>query len=96
MTSPADPITVVIVDDQPVIRGGAALLAPQVTRRVIAASVEDARRPVRTDRAVLTHLTDREREVLSLIARGHSNPEIATDLYISETTAKTHVSDVLS
>ena len=79
-----------------IVHEGAALLAPQVTRRVIAAFVEDARRPAPIALDALTQLTDREREVLALIARGHSNSEIAKGLYISETTAKTHVSNVLS
>ncbi len=73
---------------------GDALLAPAVTRRVID---EFARRPV-SDRileALLDTLTDRETEVLRLLATGASNAEIAAALVVSEATAKTHVSNVL-
>jgi DNA-binding NarL/FixJ family response regulator len=78
------------------VHGGAALLAPQVTRRVIASFVDGGAPPVPTDTTTLSSLTGREREVLALLARGRSNAEIASDLYISETTAKTHVSNVLN
>ncbi len=77
-----------------VVAAGDALLAPAVTRRVVDAFV---RRP-QPDRALaerLLALTPREREVLELIARGHSNAGIARSLVVSEATAKTHVSNVL-
>lgn len=76
-----------------VVAAGEALLAPSVTRRLIA---EFARRPVAVNPApALDELTDREREVLVLMARGLSNAEISTSLFIAETTVKTHVGRVL-
>jgi DNA-binding NarL/FixJ family response regulator len=77
-----------------VVAGGDALLAPAVTRRLIA---EFAARP-RPDRprpTSLAGLTARETEVLRLIARGRSNGEIATDLVVAEQTVKTHVGRIL-
>jgi DNA-binding NarL/FixJ family response regulator len=70
---------------------GEALMAPTVTRRLIA---EFAARPEhRTiDTTALRELTDREREVVALVAGGLSNEEIAAELYISPATARTHVS----
>ena len=77
-----------------IVAGGEALLAPSVTRRLIEefATGPD---PHRTPPAALEVLTEREREVLSLVARGLSNGEIATELFISPATAKTHVSRVM-
>ncbi len=77
-----------------VVAGGDALLAPQVTRRLIAefASRPDPGAPEMAD---LASLTDREREILVLVARGMSNHEIADELVISPLTAKTHVSRIL-
>ena len=77
-----------------IVASGDALLAPSVTRRLI----EDfARRPTREETAKeLEDLTDREAEVLVLIARGQSNSEIAESLEIGETTVKTHVGRVLT
>jgi DNA-binding NarL/FixJ family response regulator len=70
---------------------GHALLSPSVTRRVIDTFVrQQPRRPVDPQR--LEVLTDREREVLALVAEGLSNDEIAERLIMSPLTAKTHVS----
>ncbi|MGX1808448.1 response regulator [Nocardia sp. NPDC055321] len=77
-----------------VVARGDALLAPSVTRRLLDEFAAQADRPApATDR--LTALTTREIEVLTLIARGRSNLEIAGDLVISEQTAKSHVSRIL-
>jgi DNA-binding NarL/FixJ family response regulator len=74
---------------------GDALLAPSVTRRLIEAF---ARRPPETSPAPsrLASLTARERDVLLLLARGRSNAEIASALFVSEATVKTHVGNVLA
>jgi DNA-binding NarL/FixJ family response regulator len=74
---------------------GDALLAPSVTRRVIE---EFVRRPLSSAQTLppeVAELTARELEVLKLIARGLSNAEIAKELFVSETTVKTHVAHVL-
>ena len=80
---------------------GDALLAPEVTRRVIArfAELPAGTGPTPTSRrdaaAARIELTDREAEVLGLVAEALSNAEIAERLYIGEATVKTHVSNVL-
>ena len=75
-----------------VISSGDALLAPSITRRLIE---EFARRPPTVTRTELDELTEREREVLVLMARGLSNKEISRALFVAETTVKTHVGRVL-
>lgn len=77
-----------------VVAGGEALLAPAVTARVIATFTGRPGRASRPD--LLTGLTDRERDVLVLVARGLSNGEIATHLVLGEATVKTHVSRLLA
>lgn len=73
---------------------GHALLAPEVTRRVISRFARAPGRVVRHgDR--MSELTERERDVLVLMARGFSNSEIAADLVLGEATVKTHVSRIL-
>jgi DNA-binding NarL/FixJ family response regulator len=72
------------------VAGGEALLSPSVTRRLIAEFATRAKEPVRSPE--LDHLTDREREVMALVAEGLSNEEIAHRLFMSPATAKTHVS----
>jgi DNA-binding NarL/FixJ family response regulator len=74
---------------------GDAIVAPSVTRRLLARYVGVGAVPV-TSGAELETLTEREREVLALMARGLSNGEIAGQLYVSEGTVKTHVSRVLA
>jgi DNA-binding NarL/FixJ family response regulator len=78
-----------------VVAGGQALLAPSVTRRLIEAYISSAPRPGLAGADNLDELTTREREVLTLIAEGLSNSEIAETLQLSTLTAKTHVSRIL-
>jgi len=75
------------------VAAGDALLSPAVTKRVIA---QFTRIPRPTPPAELDDLSEREREVFRLIARGLSNGEIAQELFISETTVKTHVTHILA
>jgi DNA-binding NarL/FixJ family response regulator len=80
-----------LVDAVRVVARGDALLSPGVTRRLIAnIAGRGSSRPV--DAARLSVLTEREREVMSLVATGMTNDEIAAALYLSPLTAKTHVS----
>lgn len=84
-TEPAD-----LISGVRAVAGGDALLSPGVTRRLIAEFATRAKQPVNT--AALRALTDREREVMALVAQGLSNEDIAGTLFVSPATAKTHVS----
>ena len=84
-----------LLDAVRVVASGEALLAPSVTRRLIAEFIrhpEPTQRPVRK----LAGITDREREVLTLIARGMSNSEIEHHLHLSRGTVKTHIGRLLA
>ncbi|HEX6329432.1 MAG TPA: response regulator transcription factor [Jiangellaceae bacterium] len=91
-----DTLPVDLLNAVRVVAAGDALIAPRITRRLIE---EFARRPApaATDatRKALDQITEREREVLELVARGQSNAEIAAQLYVSHATVKTHVSRLL-
>ena len=77
-----------------VVTAGEALLAPSVTRRIIE---QFARQPVRPELGErLDALTQRELEVLQLLASGKSNAELAAELFVTEGTIKTHVSSLLA
>lgn len=84
-----------LIDAVTALAGGDGLLSPEVTRRVIERSV---RSTVTTTSAApeLELLTDRELEVLHLVAKGLSNSEIAGTLFVGEATVKTHVSNLLT
>src|SRR5690606_6424429 len=76
------------------VAAGDALLGPSLTRRVIDTFAGRGRGHVR--RGLLDGLTDREREVLELMARGMSNAEIAGELFVGESTVKSRASKVLA
>jgi DNA-binding NarL/FixJ family response regulator len=78
-----------------VVAAGDGLLAPSVTRRLIA---EFARKPARSPvlSRTLDGVTNREREVLALVAQGLSNSEIAGQLHVSQATVKTHLNHLLT
>jgi DNA-binding NarL/FixJ family response regulator len=78
-----------------IVAEGEALLAPSVTRRLIAHFSRASRVPPERRRD-FGQLTEREREVLSLLARGLSNAELASTLHVSLPTVKTHVSRILT
>ena len=91
-----DTLPVDLINAVRVVAAGDALIAPSITRRLIE---EFTRRPEPAAAAAaaqaLDQLTEREREVLGLVAKGHSNAEIAAALHVSHATAKTHVSRLL-
>ncbi len=81
-----------LLDAVRTVAAGEALLAPSVTRRIVE---EFARRPAAPAAAAeVSDLTERELDVLRLLARGRSNAEIAEELFVGEATVKTHVSNV--
>ncbi|MGW1722382.1 response regulator [Streptomyces sp. NPDC002306] len=86
-----------LADGVRVVAAGEALLAPSVTRRLITefSKLSDTPRPASTAQAAYGELTERETEVLVLIAQGLSNAEIAGRLVVAESTIKTHVSRIL-
>ena len=77
------------------VAAGDALLAPDITRRLIQDYVSRPRQPTKPQ-PIFDALTSREVEVLTLIAGGRSNREIANDLYLSEPTVKTHITRIFA
>ncbi|HEY0716175.1 MAG TPA: response regulator transcription factor [Streptosporangiaceae bacterium] len=90
-TEPADLLQAIRVVER-----GDALLSPSVTRRLITDLAARPAGPAPAASRLLAALTDREREVMALVATGLSNDEIATRLYLSPLTAKTHVSRTMT
>lgn len=78
------------------VHAGDAVIAPSSTKRLIENLAQILPDEQKAPPAVLDALTDREREVLVLMARGRSNTEIAADLFVAEATVKTHVGRVLA
>ncbi|MBM2619910.1 response regulator transcription factor [Actinoplanes sp. LDG1-06] len=78
------------------VAAGGAVIAPPVLARILVRVAEALPAPETTSSGKLDTLTEREREVLVHVARGHSNAEIAAALQVSETTIKTHVGHVLT
>ena len=74
------------------VAAGDALLAPSITRRLIEAHLRGSARP----RPDLLHVTDRQADVLRLVARGLANQEIASRLHLAESTVKGYVSEMLA
>jgi DNA-binding NarL/FixJ family response regulator len=85
-----------LVEAVRVVSRGSALIAPEVTRSIIQAFARIPHASARAPERVRSVLTPREIEVLTLLARGMSNTEIAEELTVSEATAKTHVGHILT
>jgi DNA-binding NarL/FixJ family response regulator len=83
-----------LVDSIRVVAAGNSLFGPTATRRLLEQFAQRPE-PRSAGLATIENLTGREREILRLLASGHSNAEIAKELYLSETTVKSHVSAVL-
>jgi DNA-binding NarL/FixJ family response regulator len=90
-TPPAD-----LLEGVRVVAAGEALLSPGITKQLIEAVVKRHAETVEADSPTIDVLTDREREVLSLVAKGLSNAEIGSQLYVSPATEKTHVARILT
>ena len=88
-TSPADELVRAVR----IVAAGDSLLSPSITRRLVE---EFARRPVASEPSGLDELTPRELDVLRLMARGHSNAEIAAELFVEPSTVKSHVASILA
>ena len=88
-TGPADDLVRAVR----VVASGESLLSPSVTRRLVE---EFARRPSGAPPAAVDDLTPRELDVLKLLARGLSNAEIATELFVEASTVKSHVASILA
>ena len=84
-----------LIDSIRLVAAGNALLGPTVTQRLLTRFAETTAADDGDAEAALASLTDRERVILRLLAEGLSNAEIAAELVISETTVKTHVSNLL-
>ena len=82
-----------LIDAIRLVAGGNALLGPTVTFRLLERFAE-AQPSTEPDPAIISGLTEREREILELIARGLSNAEVAHQLFLGETTVKSHVSNI--
>jgi DNA-binding NarL/FixJ family response regulator len=78
------------------VRSGDALLAPSITRRLVERFAPQSRASAVVEHRDMSTLTPREVEVMRLLARGLSNAELASELYVSEATAKTHVARKLT
>jgi DNA-binding NarL/FixJ family response regulator len=84
-----------LLDAIAIVAAGEALLAPAITRRLIAEFARQPRATARPEQGAVAHLTEREREVFQHVAAGKSNTEIASALYLSVATVKTHIGRLL-